>query len=78
MEWSAYLTITLRARLPTPVRLATLSMETPPGLVGVMECGVVVNQHVPVSFNNIPYGWKISSGNFRAIQDVVLFRKFRE
>ena len=25
---------------PTPVVLATLSMEVPTGLVGVMECGV--------------------------------------
>ncbi len=25
---------------PTPVTLASLSMESPPGLVGVMECGV--------------------------------------
>ncbi len=25
---------------PTPVTLATLSVEVPPGLVGVMECGV--------------------------------------
>ncbi len=25
---------------PTPVTLATLSMEAPPGLVGVMECGM--------------------------------------
>ncbi len=38
--------------LPTHVSLATLSMETPLGLVGVMECGVAVIQHVPVSLNN--------------------------
>ena len=25
---------------PTPVTLATLSLEVVPGLVGVMECGV--------------------------------------
>ncbi len=52
MEWSVYLTTTLRAMLPTPVSLATLSMETPLGLVGVLECGVVVNQHVPVSLHS--------------------------
>ncbi len=49
MEWSVYLTTTLGAMLPTPVSLATLSMETPPGLVGVMECGVAVKPNVPVS-----------------------------
>ncbi len=51
MELSAYLTTTLGAMPPTPVTLATLSMETPLGLVGVMECGMAVNQHVPVSLN---------------------------
>ncbi len=39
-----FLTLTQRwvqgAWPPTPVSLATLSMEAPPGLVGVMECGV--------------------------------------
>ena len=35
---------------PTPVTLATLlSMEVPPGLVGVMECGVGQLQLVSVS-----------------------------
>ena len=35
---------------PTPVTLATLSMEAPPtGLVGVMECGVGQLQLVSVS-----------------------------
>ncbi len=33
----------------TPVTLATLSMETAPGLVRVMECGVGQLQHVCVS-----------------------------
>ena len=35
--------------LLTPVTLATLSLETPPGLVGVMECGVGQLQFVSVS-----------------------------
>ena len=35
--------------LPTPVTLATLSMEAAPGLVGVMECGVGHFQYVNVS-----------------------------
>ncbi len=35
--------------LPTPVTLATLSLEVPPGLVGVMECGVGQLQFVCVS-----------------------------
>ena len=34
---------------PTPVTLATLSMEAAPGLVGVMECGVGLLQLVSVS-----------------------------
>ncbi len=34
---------------PTPVTLATLSMEAAPGLVGVMECGVGQLQLVSVS-----------------------------
>ena len=34
---------------PTPVTLATLSMEAAPGLVGVMECGVGLLQLVCVS-----------------------------
>ncbi len=34
---------------PTPVTLTTLSMEAPPGLVGVMECGVGQLQFVIVS-----------------------------
>ena len=34
---------------PTPVTLATLSMEVPPGLVGVMECGVGQLQLVSVN-----------------------------
>ncbi len=34
---------------PTPVTLATLSVETPPGLVGVVECGVGHLQFVSVS-----------------------------
>ncbi len=34
---------------PTPVTLATFSMEVPPGLVGVMECGVGQLQLVSVS-----------------------------
>ncbi len=33
----------------TPVSLATLSMEAPPGLVGVVECGVGLLQCVGVS-----------------------------
>ncbi len=33
---------------PTLVTLATLSMKTPPGLVGVMECGVGHYQLVKV------------------------------
>ena len=33
---------------PTPVTLATLSMEATPGLVGVMECGVGHLQSVKV------------------------------
>ncbi len=33
---------------PTPVTLATLSVETPPGLVGVQECGVGQLQLVKV------------------------------
>ncbi len=36
---------------PTPVTLASLSMETPPGLVRVMECGVGQLQLVSVSGN---------------------------
>ena len=36
---------------PTPVTLATLSMEAPPGLVGVMECGVDRIQRVKVGGN---------------------------
>ena len=36
--------------LPIRVTLASLSMEVPPpGLVGVMECGVAVNQLVKVT-----------------------------
>ncbi len=34
---------------PTPVSLASLSMEAAPGLVGGMECGVGHLQHVKVS-----------------------------
>ena len=34
---------------PTPVTLATLSMEAAPGLVGVMECGVGQLKLVKVS-----------------------------
>ena len=34
---------------PTPVTLATLSMEAAPGLVGVMECGEGQLQFVSVS-----------------------------
>ncbi len=37
---------------PTPVTLATISMESPPGLVGVMECGVGQLQFVSVSGMN--------------------------
>ncbi len=37
---------------PTPVALATLSMEAIPGLVGVMECGVGQLQLVSVSGTN--------------------------
>ncbi len=37
---------------PSHVALATLSMETPPGLVGVMECGVGSLQLVSVSGMN--------------------------
>ena len=35
--------------LPTPVTLATLSMEAAPGLVEVMECGVGHLQYASVS-----------------------------
>ncbi len=49
MEWSAYLITFLGAMLPTPVTLDTLSMETLPGLVVVMECGVDQLQCVCVS-----------------------------
>ncbi len=49
MEWSMNLETPLEAMPPTPVTLATLLMETLPGLVEVMECGVAVNQLVIVS-----------------------------
>ncbi len=39
-------------QLITPVTLATLSMEVPPVLVGVMECGVGLLQLVSVSGMN--------------------------
>ncbi len=34
---------------PTPVTLATLSLETSPGLVGVIDCGLGYLQLVKVS-----------------------------
>ncbi len=41
---------------PTPVILATVSLETPPGLVGVMECGVALKlQLVKVSLHAIRF-----------------------
>ncbi len=50
MEWLMYLATTLKVLPPTPVTLATIWLEAaPPGLVGVMECGVAVIQHVLVS-----------------------------
>lgn len=36
----------LVVELPTVVVMATLSMETTLGPVEVMECGVILNQHV--------------------------------
>ena len=45
------LEIPLEAMPPTPVTLATLSMETLPGLVGTMDLGVAVNQLVIVSLD---------------------------
>ncbi len=45
------LATTLGALPPTLVVLATILLEAaPPGLVGVMECGVAVIQHVLVSY----------------------------
>ena len=53
---------------PTPVTLATLSMEAaPPGLVGVMECGVGQLQRVSVSGINI-----LLCVHYNYFQDLVL------